>query len=174
MYHVALSGWANTIGELIPLLYGKGLREKDAIGRVLQLAWAGIDLNLWPRCVSAVTLLAEDDSVTTSSIADPAELLTNALNNGFDDASVALLKKGFRTTPLQDALRFAASGGCAASIKLLCEAPTPLVPVDTVFECKKAALHIACGRGQADAALALLECGASVFTKDEYYVKPTA
>ena len=172
--HVASSGFTNPIGELIPLLYDKGLRDKDALGRVLWFKWGNIDVQQWPTFVSAVTLLAEDDSVTTSSIADPAEELTNALRNGFDDASVALLKKGFRTTPLNDALRFAASGGCAASIKLLCKGPIPLVPVDTVFECKKTALHIACGRGRADAALALLECGASVFTSDEYFVKPAA
>jgi hypothetical protein len=173
MYHVASSGWTNTIEELILLLYGKGLRDKDALGRVLlSFTWAGIDLQLEPTFVSAVTLLAKDDSVTTSSIADPALLLTKALINGFDDASVALLEKGFRTTPLKDALRFAASGGCAASIKLLCKAPKPLVSVNTVFECKKTALHIACSCGEADAALALLECGASNLGVDEYSMTP--
>ncbi len=71
-----------------------------------------------------------------------------------------------------DALRYAASGGCAAAIKLLCTAPAPLVPVNTQFDQEQTALHIACCSGRATAALMLLECGASVYSADSYNGTP--
>ena len=47
-----------------------------------------------------------------------------------------------------------------------------VVPVDHIFENRQTALHIACLCGQENAALALLECGASNFGIDEFYYNP--
>ena len=74
--------------------------------------------------------------------------------------------------PVWSALRLAAVGDCAEVVKLLCAAPVPRVPVNTVFDMGQTALHVACSLGRAKAALALIERGASAETEDGYSLTP--
>jgi hypothetical protein len=170
---VALTGSSDVMGELVPPLFAKGARCKLALGHALSFSWAGLDLAPLLPFVSTLTLLAKDDFISPWTIAQPGVVLASALKNGFDGVATALVDKGFSTNPAVDALRYAASGGCAEAIKLLCTGGTPL-PVDTLFDSRKTALHVACAHGRAHAALALLECGATVakFSPDEYNMSP--
>ncbi len=159
---------SSSINVLIPLLHRIGARDKDALGDLVKMSWTSFS----GYCAAGTTLLVMDESVASYTFKSASTLLANALKNGFDDAAVVLLEKGFRTVPPRDALRFAAAGGCATSIEFLCRAPIPLVSVDAVFESKKTALHIACYRGHAAATIALLECGADPSARDEYNMLP--
>ena len=171
----ATSTWhIPSIAALVPLLHSKGVCDAKALGLATRCTWTCFDLSTpyYAPIVAALNLLANDDTILALSQADRSALLSNVLRNGFDAAAAALISKGFRMAPASDALRYAASGGCAAAIKLLCTAPAPLVAVDTKFDQQQTALHIACCSGRAAAALTLLECGASVYSSDAYKVSP--
>ena len=168
------TGDYDVIGTLIPALMSKGVRDASALGRALFTRWTYCDLSegSYSEMVIALTSLAEDASILTLSAADRCDVFDNVLKNGFDAVGVALFKKGFRSVAAYVALRFAAAGGCAEVIKLLCKAPAPLVPVDRVFEMGQTALHIACLHGRSAAALALIECGAAVSAIDNFFTTP--
>lgn len=169
--HVA-SATKKSIAALIPLLHAKGVRDAKALGVAAKKRRTHFDLTAPSYAPFLAAMLAKDSAILALSPADRTSLLCNVLRNGFDGAAAALLAEGFRTEPASDALRYAASGGCAAAVKLLCKAPAPLVPVDTVFDQKQTALHIACSFGHAASALALIKCGASVSSPDSYFVTP--
>ena len=175
MYYAATTCSIASMSALIPLLFNKGVRDENALLCMLNFVWTICDMTKVSMAplLSALLLLAKDDSILEFSQADRSHLLCNALKNGLDDVSVALIEKGFRTAPVSDALHFAAAGGCAASIMLLCKTQAPIVSVDEVFHKEQTALHIACSFGRAAAALALLECGTTTFRNhDSYLMSP--
>ena len=167
------TGHTDTIEKLIPALMSKGARDANALGRALAVSWTAVDLTaaILVPAVRALTALAADASILKLAAADRCKVFENALTNGFDAVGITLFKKGFRTAPYSAALRLAAAGGCAEFIKLLCM-PTPLVPIDHVFDMGQTALHIACMHGRAAAALAMLECGATEFRFDSFKSTP--
>jgi len=136
------------------------VRDAQALGRALHFSWVIVmDLS---EVSAALLPLAQDDSVDTLSAADRSDLLRNALRSGFDAIGVALFQKGFRMEDSNSMLFFAASGGCAEVVKLLCTGPAPGISVNARFGNSQSALHITCQHGRNKAALTLLELGATV------------
>ncbi len=115
---------------------------------------------------SIILRMAEDESYSLLNPTQKLEDLANMLKNGYDRSALALFDQHVRLEVTQKMLYWAAAGGCALFIHKLLDAGN--VAVNVVFENRQTALHIACHMGQAQAALALLDCGASNFECDDF------
>ena len=164
--HVSGGGHFIAFGALVPLLMSKGAHDGHALGLAMGFRYSQADMSCaaFLPAAAAHLALAKDDAILQVAAPDRSALLMNTLLNGFDSVAVELINKGLRTIPASSALEYAATGGCAEACALLIKAPAPIVPVDTEFESRRSALHIACLYGHAKCALKLLAGGTSKFT----------
>ena len=161
---IQLSTW--TIA--IPALLDRGARDPSVLSWMVNGRHFSFD-NL--NAIDVILLrMAEDASYSHLTLTQKRVDLASMLKNGFDRTAVALFDQNVRLEEPHKMLLWATSGGCSLFIRKLIAAK--IVPVDYVFEYRQTALHIACHMGRENAALALLECGASNFYCDDFNITP--
>jgi ankyrin repeat protein len=154
----------------IPALLDRGARDPSALSKMVWSSSVSLSAETINNIDAILLRMAEDVSYSHLSLLQKRADLTNLLKNGFDRTAVALFDKKVRLEEPHKMLLWAASGGCVLFIRKLLAAK--VVPVDYVFEYRQTALHVACLRGRENAALALIECGASVILRDDFKFTP--
>jgi ankyrin repeat protein len=154
----------------ITALLDRGARDPKALSRMLTSS--SDDLSAYEiNNIDAVLLrMAKDASYSSLTPPQKRTDLANMLKHGFDRTAVALFDKKVRLEEPHEMLLWAVSGDCDIFIRKLLAAK--VVPVNFVFEYNQTALHIACMMGKENAALALIECGASDFRRDDFKFTP--
>jgi ankyrin repeat protein len=171
LFYALSSCHLTTVTTAIPVLLDRGARDPRAPFFGVRLP----TLNLFAEEINsfdAILLrMIEDASYSGKPITGQREDLGHMLKNGHDRTAVALYDKNFPLEVPKKMLQWAALGGCVVFIRRLLAANIDL-SVDHVFNNKQTALHVACLYGQEKAAQALLECGASDFSRDEFNRTP--
>ena len=172
LYLAANSYSITTSTNALPALLDHGARDPSALSlKVRDLLVSSTVERI--NTVDAILLrMAEDASYSYLSLTQKREDLANMLKNGYDRTAVALFDKKVRLVQPLKMLIFAASGGCDIFIRKLLAAN--IVKVTHVFAHDQTALHVACYTGKANAALALLQCGANLnnFGHDDFNYTP--
>ena len=161
---------AETDTNAIPALLDRGARDPSALSVMVMSSSVGLSANIINTIDVVLLRMAEDASYSHLTLTQKREDLANMLKNGYDRTAVALFDQNVRLEEPHKMLLCAASGGCVLFIRKLIAAK--IVPVDYVFEYDQSALHVACNFGRENAALALLECGASNFEQDFFNHNP--
>jgi hypothetical protein len=154
----------------IPALLDRGARDPRALSKIAVFRSVDLSAETINEIDAILLRMAEDASYSHFNLIRKRYDLANMLRNGYDRTAVALFDQNIRLEEPHKMLLCAASGGCPLFICKLLAAK--IVPVDYVFEYNQRALHVACFTGQENAALALLECGASEFGPDYFKRDP--
>ena len=161
---------AFTCTTAIPALLDRGARDPSALSVMANVRWAHLSAESINAIDVVLLRMAVDASYSHLTLTQKRVDLANMLKGGYDRTAVALFDQNVRLKEPNKMLLWASSRGCSFFIRKLIAAK--IVPVDYVFEYDQTALHIACNLGRENAALALLECGASIFGYDEFDFTP--
>jgi hypothetical protein len=166
LFLAASSYHATTWTTAIPALFDRGVSDPTALSLIVNSPTVNLTADTVNKIDVVFLRMAKDVSYSQLSLMQKRDDLANMLKHGYDRTAVALFDQNVRLEEPHKMLHFAASGECSLFIRKLLAAK--VVPVDHVFENRQTALHVACIMGRENAALALLECGAAIFNRDEF------